>query len=171
MTTPAAPWDEIRRLLREARKDVAPERGDQSPSPVPVGPLSGTLDEFDEFLDHNELELAWDALGAVAESVNAPPATWRKLAKAAGLMHLPAKEDLAAQRAAPRISYDQALTIARLDADKAYPNVLSYRITIVLEPDGWHVDYDLRDPELHGGGPHYVIDPDSGAIVSKRYEQ
>jgi len=46
-----------------------------------------------------------------------------------------------------------------------------YRISIALEPDGWHIDYELKDPHLNGGGPHYVIDPASGAIVGKRYEQ
>jgi hypothetical protein len=29
----------------------------------------------------------------------------------------------------------------------------------------------LRDPNLQGGGPHYVIDAETGAILSKRYEQ
>jgi hypothetical protein len=100
MTTPTANWDEIRKLLREAGSHVVPERDNQRASPVPVGALSGSLDEFDEFLDHNELELAWDALAAVAERVNAPPVVWRKLAEAAGLMHLLAKEDMATQRAA-----------------------------------------------------------------------
>ncbi len=40
-----------------------------------------------------------------------------------------------------------------------------------LESDGWHVDYNLKDPRLKGGGPHYVIDAASGAILSKRYAQ
>src|SRR5436305_90002 len=40
-----------------------------------------------------------------------------------------------------------------------------------LEEDGWHVDYELKDPRLKGGGPHYVIDRFNGAILSKRYEQ
>ena len=34
-----------------------------------------------------------------------------------------------------------------------------------------HVDYDLKPPTLKGGGPHYVIDETSGAILKKRYEQ
>jgi hypothetical protein len=42
---------------------------------------------------------------------------------------------------------------------------------LVLEPDGWHVDYELKDPRLKGGGPHYIIDADSGTILSKRYQQ
>ena len=38
--------------------------------------------------------------GVGASVVNAPPVVWRKLAEAAGLMHLLAKEDMATQRAA-----------------------------------------------------------------------
>jgi hypothetical protein len=59
----------------------------------------GTLDEFQEFLDHNELELAWDALWEVAERTNAPAACWNNLARAAHLMQIPNKEKAAAQRA------------------------------------------------------------------------
>lgn len=66
---------------------------------------------------------------------------------------------------------DQALAIAQADAVQAYRDLSSYRIQLSLEDDGWHVDYELKDPKLKGGGPHYVIDANSGAIVSKRYEQ
>ena len=66
---------------------------------------------------------------------------------------------------------DQALTIAQTDAAKAYGDLSMYRIQLALEPDGWHVDYELKNPELKGGGPHYVIDAGSGSIISKRYEQ
>jgi hypothetical protein len=31
------------------------------------------------------------------------------------------------------------------------------------------VDYDLKDPQLNDGDPHYVIEPSSGAILAKRY--
>ena len=34
-----------------------------------------------------------------------------------------------------------------------------------------HVDYELTDPLAAGGGPHYVIDPDTGTILARRYEQ
>lgn len=71
----------------------------------------------------------------------------------------------------PRLSSDEVLKIARLDAERAYRDLTPYRISIALEPDGWHIDYELKDPHLNGGGPHHVIDPASGAIVGKRYEQ
>jgi hypothetical protein len=71
----------------------------------------------------------------------------------------------------PVLGGDQALAIAQADALKAYRDLSPYRIQLVLEGDGWHVDYELKDPRLKGGGPHYIIDAITGAIVSKRYEQ
>jgi hypothetical protein len=67
----------------------------------------------------------------------------------------------------PLFASDQALHIARLDAEKAYGDLAGYRVTVALEADGWHIDYELKDSALEGGGPHYVIDPVSGHITSK----
>ena len=70
------------------------------------------------------------------------------------------------------ITSDQALRIARLDAERrVYRDLSQYRASVALEQDGWHVEYELKDPRLQGGGPRYVINPGDGAIVSKRYEQ
>jgi hypothetical protein len=66
---------------------------------------------------------------------------------------------------------DQALSIAQADALHTYGDLSPYRIQLALEADGWHIDYELKDVRLKGGGPHYVIDATSGAIVQKRYEQ
>ena len=71
----------------------------------------------------------------------------------------------------PPIMADQALAVAQADALRAYRDLSPYRVSLVLEADGWHVDYVLKDPKRKGGGPHYVVDPATGAIVSKRYEQ
>ena len=71
----------------------------------------------------------------------------------------------------PRLSSDEALRIARLDAERAYRDLSPYHICISLESDGWHVDYELKDVQVNGGGAHYVIDPDTGAVLAKRYEQ
>jgi hypothetical protein len=166
-----ATWDEIRRLLREARNDVPCQGVAEVASPVPVGLLTGTLDEFEEFLEHNEFELAWDALANVAERVNAPPGCWRTLARAAALMQIPDKERAATRHVPSFVSCDRALAIAHADAEKAYRDLSGYRITISLEPDGWHIDYEVKDPKWHGGGPHYIIDPADGRILAKRYEQ
>ena len=72
---------------------------------------------------------------------------------------------------APLLAGDRVLTIAQADAAQMYRDLSVYRIQLVLQDDGWHVDYDLKDPGLKGGGPHYIIDARTGAIVSKRYEQ
>jgi hypothetical protein len=69
------------------------------------------------------------------------------------------------------LAADQALAVAQADAAAAYRDLSGYCIRLRLEEDGWHIDYDLKDPRLKGGGPHYVIDRFSGAILSKRYEQ
>ena len=66
---------------------------------------------------------------------------------------------------------DRILAIAHADALTAYSDLSPYRIRLVLEDDGWHVDYELKDPKLKGGGPHYVIHAVTGAIVSRQYEQ
>lgn len=71
----------------------------------------------------------------------------------------------------PQISSDEALRVARLDAEKVYRELSPYRVTITLETDGWHIDYELKDPHSQGGGPHYLIDAISGAILRKRYTQ
>ena len=69
------------------------------------------------------------------------------------------------------LAADQALAIAQADALRVYRDLSPYRIQLWLEDDGWHVGYNLKDPRLKGGGPHYVIDAHTGTILSKRYEQ
>ena len=71
----------------------------------------------------------------------------------------------------PPLSCDQVLRIARTDAEKAYRDLSRYRIRLAEEPDGWHVDFELKDERARGGGPHYIIHPVSGEIVARRYEQ
>ena len=71
----------------------------------------------------------------------------------------------------PMLTAEHALSIAQADAARAYRDLSVYRIHLVLEPDGWHIDYELKDPKLKGGGPHYIIDRSTGVIISKRYEQ
>jgi hypothetical protein len=73
--------------------------------------------------------------------------------------------------AAQSITSDQALHIARLDGERAYDDLSGYRTTLVLDDDGWHVDYELKNANLNGGGPHYLIDQQTGQILFKRYEQ
>lgn len=75
------------------------------------------------------------------------------------------------QLLAPQLTADEVLRIARVDADRVYRDLSRFVIRMAREADGWHVDFDLKDAAARGGGPHYVIDSESGAIVTKRYEQ
>lgn len=63
------------------------------------------------------------------------------------------------------------LRIAHQDAQAVYGDTSGFKITLTPALDGWHVDYDLTDPISAGGGPHYVIHPETGEILSRRYEQ
>jgi hypothetical protein len=65
----------------------------------------------------------------------------------------------------------EVLRIAHQDAQAVYRDLAEFKITLTPCPDGWHVDYDLTDPLSAGGGPHYVIHPHTGDILSRRYEQ
>ena len=71
----------------------------------------------------------------------------------------------------PAVASDAALRVARVDAESVYGDLADYRIEVVLEPDGWHIDYWLKNTHLNGGGPHYVIDATTGVILSKKYYQ
>ncbi len=74
-------------------------------------------------------------------------------------------------RGRPAVTSDEAMRIARLDAEAVYGDLSSYCITLFYGQDGWHIDYELTEPLVAGGGPHYVIDGATGLIVSKRYDQ
>jgi hypothetical protein len=71
----------------------------------------------------------------------------------------------------PTLAGDQVLAIAQADATRAYGDLTPYRVHLALESDGWHIDYELKEPRLKGGGPHYVIDAGTGAITFRRYDQ
>ena len=70
-----------------------------------------------------------------------------------------------------RLAGDQELAIAQADAARVYRDLSVYRIQLVLEDDGWHFDYELKNLRLKGGGPHYMIDAHAEALISRRYEQ
>jgi hypothetical protein len=65
----------------------------------------------------------------------------------------------------------EVLRIANHDAQTVYHDLSGFKITLTPCPDGWHVDYDLTHSLSAGGGPHYVIDPQTGDILARRYEQ
>ena len=78
---------------------------------------------------------------------------------------------MAESRSSPVIQREEALKIARADAEKAYRDLSHYRVSITLEDDGWHVAYELRNPNQQGGGPRYVINAVTGAVIAKKYYQ
>ena len=49
------------------------------------------------------------------------------------------------------VTCDEALRVARLDAEGAYRDLDLYRIEVTRESDGWHIDYELLDPRCAGG--------------------
>jgi hypothetical protein len=69
------------------------------------------------------------------------------------------------------LTSDEVLRIAREDAERVYKDLERFRISLFREPDGWHVEYALAKPFVAGDGPHYLIDPTTGAILSKKYYQ
>ena len=67
---------------------------------VAGGILRGTVGEFEEFMYHGELELAWDALADLAEREGAAVECWEALFAAAQLMGLREQEARALRFAA-----------------------------------------------------------------------
>ncbi len=66
--------------------------------------------------------------------------------------------------------YD-ALKIAHKDAEMVYGDLSIYQVIISFEGDAWKIDYEIKDKNSRGGGPHYLISSITGEIISKRYEQ
>lgn len=69
------------------------------------------------------------------------------------------------------VDRENALKIAQTDAQKAYRDLSIYTIEAKLNKGNWFVDYNLSDPQMVGGGPHYIICSRSGNILTRRYEQ
>ncbi len=75
---------------------------------------------------------------------------------------------------APTIRSDEAIAIAERDAVKMCEKLYRLKIEVSLELDGWHVKYGINHrpgTRITGGGPHYIIDAQTGAILSKKYYQ
>ena len=69
------------------------------------------------------------------------------------------------------IDKEKALEIANNDARKVYRDLSIYNIKAELIDEEWHIDYNLSNPQMVGGGPHYIISTKTGSILSYRYEQ
>ncbi len=64
-----------------------------------------------------------------------------------------------------------AIEIAQKDALLVYRDLSIYNIKAELKDKKWYVDYNLTNPNMVGGGPHYIISGKTGMILSKKYEQ
>ena len=70
-----------------------------------------------------------------------------------------------------KVDKDSAEKIAANDARSYYRDLTAYNVTAQLVDGNWKIDYELKDRQAQGGGPHYVVSAESGEIVSKRFEQ
>jgi len=69
------------------------------------------------------------------------------------------------------IDRNKALKIADENVGRFYRDLSVYDVLIRLEDNNWHVDYILKDKNLDGGGPHYIISAATGEISDMRFEQ
>ena len=69
------------------------------------------------------------------------------------------------------IDKEKALKIAHENAGRFYRDLSVYDVLAELKDNNWHVDYILKDKNLDGGGPHYIISAETGEIADTRFEQ
>lgn len=81
----------ISAILTDARKLLPYGVQSVESKPIPLGPLTGTLDEFDEFMKYNEFGLAFEAISIVGWKAKASIMFWEKLAQAEILMKIKGK--------------------------------------------------------------------------------
>jgi hypothetical protein len=89
-------WSEVTEKLREAFRELSLPKT-ESGKKADLGPslLTGSQEEFFEFLEHNELELAWDTLAEMGDRSRVGQSFWLKLSQAAKAMKLIEKESAA----------------------------------------------------------------------------
>jgi hypothetical protein len=69
------------------------------------------------------------------------------------------------------ITKEKALEIASENASLYYRDLSVYVITVQILNDNWKVDYELKDGNLDGGGPHYTISGKTGEIIESHFDQ
>jgi uncharacterized membrane protein YkoI len=69
------------------------------------------------------------------------------------------------------IDKEKAFQIAQQNASQVYRDISVYDVEIKLDEGKWYLDYILKDKNLDGGGPHYIISAKTGEILSFLYEQ
>jgi hypothetical protein len=69
------------------------------------------------------------------------------------------------------IEENEARKIAEAHASAFYRDLSVYSVKVLLKEGKWFIDFDLDNPTMVGGGPHYTIDAETGKILSTRFEQ
>lgn len=69
------------------------------------------------------------------------------------------------------VNKEKAIEVSKKDALMVYGDITMYDIKAKLENGNWIIDYILKNEQLVGGGPHYVISATTGEILEYRYEQ
>ena len=80
---------------------------------------------------------------------------------------------MSATAVARSVTAADALAVAQNDAVAVYRDLSRFRIEITREPGGWRIVYHFVPAARFetGGGPHYLVDAETGEIVSKLYYQ
>ena len=68
------------------------------------------------------------------------------------------------------IDRETAIRIAKGDAVDNY-KVSIYDIAAEERSDGWRIVFKLKNPDLTGGGPDYLIDKKTGRILNATYNK
>lgn len=69
------------------------------------------------------------------------------------------------------ITKERAIEIAKKNAKDYYKDLSIYEINATFFDTVWHVDFELKDAKLDGGGPHYVISAKDGKVIDFKFYQ
>jgi hypothetical protein len=81
------------------------------------------------------------------------------------------KQPTLQQTAKAPVTKDQAIAIARKDAEGFSRDLTPYEIHVREAKRVWHIDFELKKKGANGGPLHYRISKATGKIVWKQYEQ
>src|ERR1700745_1161655 len=76
-----------------------------------------------------------------------------------------------AQPGGNKIDADMALEIAKRDAIKEFKTLDNLKATVSEDVRGWRVTFEPKNPRANGGGPEYLLDKNTGEILSKIINQ
>ena len=71
----------------------------------------------------------------------------------------------------PKIGAEEAVSIAKSDFVKVIGPLDHFKIVHSEQPDGWHIEFHLKDRTLDGGSATYIIDKETGKISDRKVTQ